>query len=196
MIRLTMAASAIALITACGQATEETDPITPETPPVEAEATETSALLMPLPEGTSAEIAAADLAQRIATLADDTFEGRGPASENGEKAADWIAAEMERVGLQPAGENGTWFQTVGMVEQTLDENASSLRFSGGASGEEFPMTLKEDAVLWTKKQDRDQAEWNESELVFVGYGVVAPEYGWDDYAGLDVEGKTSLLASS
>lgn len=193
MIRLTMAASAIALITACGQATEETDPITPETPPVEAEATETSALLMPLPEGTSAEIAAADLAQRIATLADDTFEGRGPASENGEKAADWIAAEMERVGLQPAGENGTWFQTVGMVEQTLDENASSLRFSGGASGEEFPMTLKEDAVLWTKKQDRDQAEWNESELVFVGYGVVAPEYGWDDYAGLDVEGKTVVM---
>jgi Zn-dependent M28 family amino/carboxypeptidase len=188
-----MAASAIALITACGQATEETDPITPETPPVEAEATETSALLMPLPEGTSAEIAAADLAQRIATLADDTFEGRGPASENGEKAADWIAAEMERVGLQPAGENGTWFQTVGMVEQTLDENASSLRFSGGASGEEFPMTLKEDAVLWTKKQDRDQAEWNESELVFVGYGVVAPEYGWDDYAGLDVEGKTVVM---
>lgn len=193
MIRLTMAASAIALITACGQATEETDPITPETPPVDAEATETSALLMPLPEGTSAEIAAADLAQRIATLADDTFEGRGPASENGEKAADWIAAEMERVGLQPAGENGTWFQTVGMVEQTLDENASSLRFSGGASGEEFPMTLKEDAVLWTKKQDRDQAEWNESELVFVGYGVVAPEYGWDDYAGLDVEGKTVVM---
>lgn len=193
MIRLTMAASALALITACGQTSEETDPITPETPPVETETAESSGLLMPLPEGTSPEIAATDLAQRIATLSDDTFEGRGPAAENGEKAADWIAAEMERVGLQPAGENGTWFQTVGMVEQSLDENASAMSFAGGASGEAFPMTLKEDAVLWTKKQDRDQAEWSDSELVFVGYGVVAPEYGWDDYAGLDVEGKTVVM---
>ncbi|MCH9752787.1 MAG: M28 family peptidase [Alphaproteobacteria bacterium] len=193
MIRLTIAASALALITACGQTAEDTDPITPETPPVEAETSEAKALLMPLPEGTSPAISADDLRQRIAALADDAFEGRGPAAEKGEQAADWIAAEMARVGLQPAGENGSWFQTVGMVEQTLDENASALTFSGGASGEDFPMTLKEDAVLWTKKQDRDQAEWTDSELVFVGYGVVAPEYGWNDYEGLDVEGKTVVM---
>lgn len=193
MIRLTLAASALALISACGQTTEDTDPITPDTPPVETEANEAQALLMPLPEGTSPAISADDLRQRIATLADDTFEGRGPASENGEQAADWIAAEMARVGLQPAGENGSWFQTVGMVEQTLDENASALTFSGGASGEDFPMTLKEDAVLWTKKQDRDQAEWTDSELVFVGYGVIAPEYGWNDYEDLDVAGKTVVM---
>ncbi len=193
MFRLITAASAAALITACGPSTEETDPITPDTPPpVEEEATN-AALLMPLPEGTTAAITAADLGKRIATLADDTFEGRAPAAEKGEQAADWIAAEMKRVGLQPAGENGTWFQTVGMVEQTLDENASNLTFSGGASGEDMPMVLKEDAVLWTKKQDRDQASWQNSELVFVGYGVTAPEYGWDDYAGLDVEGKTVVM---
>ena len=193
MIRLTLAASALALISACGQTTEDTDPITPDTPPVETETTETQALLMPLPEGTSAAISADDLRQRIAILADDAFEGRGPASEKGEQAADWIAAEMARVGLQPAGENGSWFQTVGMVEQTLDESASALTFSGGASGEDFPMTLKDDAVLWTKKQDRDQAEWTDSELVFVGYGVIAPEYGWNDYEGLDVAGKTVVM---
>ena len=193
MIRLTVAASTLALITACGQATEETDPIVPETPPVEAETEDAAALLMPLPEGTTAEIRADDLRQRIAALSDDAFEGRGPAAEKGEQAADWIAAEMARVGLQPAGENGSWFQMVGMVEQTLDENASGLTFSGGASGEDFAMTLKEDAVLWTKKQDRDQAEWSDSDLVFVGYGVVAPEYGWNDYEGLDVDGKTVVM---
>ncbi|MBO6689436.1 MAG: M28 family peptidase [Henriciella sp.] len=193
MIRLTIAASALVLITACGQTAEDTDPITPETPPAETETSEGDALLMPLPEGTSPAISADDLRQRIAALADDAFEGRGPAAEKGEQAADWIAAEMARVGLQPAGENGSWFQTVGMVEQTLDENASALTFSGGASGEDFPMALKEDAVLWTKKQDRDQAEWTDSELVFVGYGVVAPEYGWNDYEGLDVEGKTVVM---
>lgn len=193
MIRLTLAASAIALITACGQSSEDADPITPETPPVDTAETDGPALLMPLPDGTTADITAADLRQRIATLADDAFEGRAPAAEKGEQAADWIAAEMDRIGLQPAGENGTWFQTVGMVEQTLDENASTLTFSGGASGEDFPMTLKEDAVLWTKKQDRDQADWSDSELVFVGYGVIAPEYGWNDYEGLDVEGKTVVM---
>lgn len=191
MIRLTLATSTLAILAACVQANDDIDPITPETPPVVVE--EEGKLVLPLPTTTSAAISADDLRARIAILADDAFEGRAPAAEIGEKTADWVAAEMERIGLQPAGENGTWFQTVGMIEQTLDENASNLSFAGGASGEDFPMTLKEDAVLWTKKQDRDEASWQDSELVFVGYGVVAPEYGWDDYAGLDVEGKTVVM---
>ena len=148
---------------------------------------------MPLPSGTSAAISADDMRQRIAALSDDAFEGRGPAGEVGELTADWIAQELERVGAEPAGENGTWFQTVGMVEQTLDEAISGLVFSDGNSGETYPMALKEDAVLWTKKQDNTEFSWTDSELVFVGYGVTAPEYGWDDYAGLDVEGKTVVM---
>lgn len=191
MIRLTLATSTLAILAACVQANDDIDPITPETPPVVAE--EVGDLILPLPTTTSAAISADDLRARVAILADDAFEGRAPAAETGEKTADWIAAEMERIGLQPAGENGTWFQTVGMIEQTLDENASSLSFAGGASGEDFPVALKDDAVLWTKKQDRDEASWQDSELVFVGYGVVAPEYGWNDYAGLDVEGKTVVM---
>ena len=162
-----------------------------------AETTETdevdSSLLLPLPEATETAITADDLAVRIKTLADDAFEGRGPGAEKGEQAADWIAAEMERVGLEPGGENGSWFQTVGMVEQTLDESASSLTFNGGRSGEAFPMTLKEDAVLWTKHQNQDTLSFEESELVFVGYGVVAPEYDWNDYEGVDAEGKTVVM---
>lgn len=150
-------------------------------------------LLMPLPSSTVADITAADLAVRIKTLADDTFEGRGPGAENGEKAADWIAAEMARIGLKPGGDNGSWFQNVGMVEQTLDESQSSLTFNGGRSGEAFPMELKTDAVLWTKQQNVDELSFQESELVFVGYGVVAPEYDWNDYEGLDVEGKTVVM---
>lgn len=191
MIRVSLALSGLVFLAACGAADVETPSTPPKTPAVVAEST--SALPMPLPTDTRAEIHQDDLRQRIAALADDAFEGRGPAAEVGEKTADWIAAELERVGVAPAGENGTWFQTVGMVEQTLDENASRLTFSGGASGEDYPMALKEDAVLWTKKQDRDTARWDNSELVFVGYGVTAPEYGWDDYAGLDVEGKTVVM---
>lgn len=193
MIRFTLAASSLALITACGQTADETSPVTPEAEPTETATSDAPAFPMPLPTGTETAITEADLHQRISLLADDAFEGRGPAAEKGELTADWLAAEMERIGLQPAGENGSWFQTVGMVEQTLDGTASSLTFSGGASGEDYPMVLKEDAVLWTKKQDRDQADWSDSELVFVGYGVTAPEYGWDDYAGLDVAGKTVVM---
>jgi len=91
-------------------------------------------LLMPLPSSTVADITAADLAVRIKTLADDTFEGRGPGAENGEKAADWIAAEMARIGLKPGGDNGSWFQNVGMVEQTLDESQSKQSAASAKSG--------------------------------------------------------------
>ncbi|WP_084399925.1 M28 family metallopeptidase [Henriciella aquimarina] len=202
----TVAAIALA---ACSQASNDTETTeaegadanaaaeTPETTDG-AESTETADtasgdILLPLPEETSAEITADDLAVRIETLASDTYEGRGPGSEKGEKAADWIAAEMGRVGLEPGGENGSWFQTVNMVEQTLDEGASSLTFEGGASGEAMPMTLKEQAVMWTKRQNANELEFDDSDLVFVGYGVVAPEYDWNDYADLDVEGKTVVI---
>ena len=191
---------ALLALAACSQASVEEDAPgsgaetgATETPANANEQASSSDLLMPLPDNTVAAITAEDLDARIKTLADDKFEGRGPGSENGEKAADWIAAEMERIGLQPGGDDGTWFQNVGMVEQTLDESQSSLTFNGGRSGEAYPMQLKTDAVLWTKHQASNELSFQESELVFVGYGVVAPEYGWNDYAGVDVEGKTVVM---
>ena len=191
MIRPSFAVLALSVAAACGQASDPVETKPPATAPIEIKTT--VELPMPLPSETSANITEDDLRQRIALLADDAFEGRGPAAEKGELTADWLAQEFERIGVQPGGENGTWFQTVGMVEQTLDENASRLSFAGGGSGEDYPMVLKEDAVMWTKKQDRNTTSWEDSELVFVGYGVTAPEYGWDDYAGLDVEGKTVVM---
>ncbi|WP_018147313.1 M28 family metallopeptidase [Henriciella marina] len=154
---------------------------------------ESADLILPLPDNSSAEITAEDLAVRISTLADDAYEGRGPGSEAGENAALWIAREMERIGLEPGGDNGGWFQSVGMVEQTLDESVSGIRVNGLSSGEPMELTLKEDAVLWTKHQDETELAFDDSELVFVGYGVVAPEYDWNDYEGLDVDGKTVVM---
>ena len=196
MMRTATALSALALLVACSQPTSQTDtpPVSPEGAQADAgDSSAEPALLMPLPTDTTAAVTVEDLAQRIAMLADDTFEGRGPASEKGEQAADWIAAEFDRIGLSPAGENGTWFQTVDMVEQTLDQSASKLSFSGGASGAEMPMTLGETAVMWTKRINDLELSFDNSELVFVGYGIVAPEYGWNDYAGLDMTGKTAVI---
>lgn len=190
MLRTLSIITAVAFATAC---TPEAEIAAPDEVPAAEDASAEATLLLPLPDATVPAITADDIAIRIKTLADDAFEGRAPASEKGEKAADWIAAEMQRLGLQPGGDNGTWFQTVEMIEQSLDEAASSLTFTGGASGEPYPMTLRENAVLWTKQQTISSLEFNDSELVFVGYGVVAPEYGWNDYDGLDASGKTVVM---
>lgn len=146
-------------------------------------------LLLPLPRNTSSAVTASDLATRIETLASDTYEGRGPGAQAGEASADWIAAEMERIGLEPGGPGGSWFQTVEMVEQTLVEENSYLRFTG--SNED--LELKKDAVIWTKVQSSPSLELSNSPIVFVGYGATAPEYEWTDYGDLDYAGKTVII---
>ncbi|MEO0467546.1 MAG: M28 family metallopeptidase [Pseudomonadota bacterium] len=191
MLRLLFAFAGIGLFAACaGDTASEPDPAPRSTlersqAPVE--------LPLPLPNSTTVAITAEDLASRTAILADDAFEGRAPATPIGEKTADWIAAEYARLGLEPAGDDGTWFQTVAMVEQTLDETVSGLTFSGGESGRDYEMELREDAVIWTKRQNATDFSFDDTELVFVGYGIVAPEFGWDDYAGLDATGKTVVM---
>jgi len=182
---LSVAFACLALA-ACGNDVPAAPPAT-DTPPAEA-------LLLPLPEDTSPEIRAADLDIRVKTLADDMFEGRGPGTPAGEAAADWIAAEMARIGLKPGGPNGSWFQPVSMVNQTVDETTSSLIVTW-PDGEDLSLSLGQDTVIWTKKQDTDHVAFDPSEVVFVGYGAVAPEYGWDDYRGAteDYTGKTVIM---
>ena len=185
MKRLLISASVVAL-TACGAQETSTEPQT------ETIAEPAAELLMPLPAHTSPGIASEDLAVRIKTLADDTFEGRGPGTEAGEASADWIAAEMARIGLSPAGENGTFFQTVKMVNQTVDTENSYFQLTK-PDGSELPLTPKEDVVFWTKHQNRNEVSFDPTDVVFVGYGSVAPEYEWDDYDGQDYTGKTVIM---
>ncbi|MEL7545917.1 MAG: M28 family metallopeptidase [Pseudomonadota bacterium] len=148
-------------------------------------------LPMPLPASTSPDITPGDIHERIRILSDDAFEGRAPGSDVGEKTADWLAAEFARIGVRPGGERGSWFQPVAMVEQTLDETVSELVITGPNFSKS--LALGEDAVMWTKHQDQHEFVFSGSELVFVGYGIVAPEYGWNDYDGLDVAGKTVVM---
>ena len=138
---------------------------------------------------TSVDINEADLRHRISTLADDSFEGRAPATPGGIAASQWIADEMARIGLEP-GFEGSYFQPVSLLAVTLDAEQSS--FDVAFEGEPLGLSMGEDVVYWSKLNSADIAI-NDSELVFVGYGVVAPEYGWDDYAGLDVEGRTVVM---
>jgi len=197
MIRFTTALSALALLAACGGADDaatlpQTGAANTQAPAATPQTASSSPdLLLPLPSATTSAISGDEIAKRIEILADDTFEGRAPGTETGEASARWIAAEMERIGLTPGGADGSYLQPVAMVELTLDEASSGFAVQNGDTNTD--MTLGTDAVIWSKRQTETPMSFEDSEMVFVGYGVVAPEYGWNDYEGLDVEGKTVVM---
>jgi len=137
----------------------------------------------------SPEITEADFMAVVNTLAADEFEGRAPGSRGEELSVGYIREQYQRIGLAPGAADGSWFQHVPMVETTADESVVLRLFSGGQTRE---LGFGSDFVLGTSS---GQANVNikDSELVFVGYGVNAPERGWNDYAGLDVTGKTVVV---
>ena len=170
---------------------------TPETeePAAQREAaTETAAAPLsadwPYHQATEPAISEADFRYRIATLSDDRFGGRGPASEKGEPAAQWIATEMERSGLEPAGVGGGWFQSVPLIESTLQEASSSFEIT--VNGQAMGLRALEDVTYWSQNP-QEAVSLEASDLVWVGYGVVAPEFGWNDYEGVEVTGKTVVM---
>ncbi len=139
---------------------------------------------------TNPELTAADLSARDKAVADDAFEGRGPGSKTGEAAAQWIADELKRVGVKPAN-RGSYFQNVPAVAIKLDGASSSFTFdtARGAMTPKFP----DEVTYWTPQFAKPEVTVTKSPLVFVGYGVIAPEYHWNDYAGVDVKGKTVVI---
>jgi len=122
-------------------------------------------------------------------LASDELEGRGMNQKGGDLAAEYLRARFKDYGLQPAGENGTYFQSVPMVGvRTLGETTFALVPKSGA-----PVALNAlDDYVTTNERQTEVAEIN-APIVFVGYGISAPEYQWDDYKGYDLKGKVALL---
>lgn len=139
---------------------------------------------------TSAAITPEDFKARVKAVSDDAFEGRGPGTERGEAAADWIAAEMTRIGVKP-GNRGSYFQNVPTASITMDPKASSFAISGP----DGTKTLKfaDEVSFWTPRFDKADQKVVNSDLVFVGYGATAPEEKWNDFAGIDVKGKTIVV---
>ncbi len=136
----------------------------------------------------SPEITAEDLKRHIRTLSSDEFEGRAPTTPGGAKTRDYIAAEYQRLGFEPVG--GSYFHDVPMVESTLDPANSFLRID--VKGQARDLAYKTEAVFGTKRAEPEVA-FEASDMVFVGYGVVAPEHQWNDYEGFDVRGKTVVI---
>jgi Zn-dependent M28 family amino/carboxypeptidase len=130
----------------------------------------------------------ARLSQHIKVLSSDDFQGRGPATEGETKAISYIADQMKAEGLEPAGDKGTWFQDVPLARFQV----KNVRMSLTAGGKTEALTQGEQAVVQSKLP-RDHLDVKNAPLVFVGYGVKAPERNWDDFKGVDLHGKIMVV---
>jgi Zn-dependent M28 family amino/carboxypeptidase len=124
-------------------------------------------------------------------LASDLLEGRGPGTRGDDLAMQYIAAQFEAYGLQPAGDNGTYFQRVPLLGITMDAANTKLSFTKDGGPTIGPLKHQDEFV--GSDQSQSTSSTINSDLLFVGHGVVAPEYRWDDYKGLDAHGKTLIM---
>jgi Zn-dependent M28 family amino/carboxypeptidase len=127
------------------------------------------------------------LLANIKVLASDDFEGRAPGSEGERKTVAYLEQQFRQLGLKPGNPDGTYVQKVPMRGQT-----PSPTFSYTVAGKTVPLRFPDDYVAHSTAV-QTQVAIPASDIVFVGYGVQAPEYGWDDYKGVDVRGKTLLM---
>lgn len=128
-----------------------------------------------------------DLMRHIKTLASDEYEGRAPGTRGEELTINYLTEQFKRIGLKPGNPDGTYTQKVPLVGFTAQPVASFQ-----ANGKTIALNFPNDYVGVSRRFVPEVGVEN-SDVVFVGYGVVAPEYGWDDYKGLDVKGKTVVM---
>ena len=136
-------------------------------------------------------IEAAELRGHIRFLASDLLEGRGPASPGDRLAQQYIAAQFEAMGLEPGAPDGGWVQDVELV--SVKGHPDTLKLQAGAAASS--LKFKEDFIAVSGHQD-PTAALESAELVFIGYGITAPEYQWDDLKGADLKGKVLVVMNS
>jgi Zn-dependent M28 family amino/carboxypeptidase len=134
-----------------------------------------------------AAISGDSLLAHVKDISADSMEGRGPGTPGEVKTVAYLTRQFQALGLQPGNPDGSWTQKVDLIGYT-----SHPTFTLTARGTPIPLRYPDDFVA-NSRHDRPRTTVAPSDIVFVGYGVVAPEYGWDDYKGVDVKGKTILV---
>jgi Zn-dependent M28 family amino/carboxypeptidase len=155
---------------------------------------ESTALTIADSAGTAPEVKAAAnaitaeaLLAQIKDLSADSMEGRAPGTPGEEKTVAYLTKQFQALGLKPGNPDGSWTQRVDLIGYTSHPTAKIT-----AGGKRIPLRFPDDYVA-NSRHDRAETRVDSSDIVFVGYGVVAPEYGWDDYKDVDVKGKTILM---
>ena len=134
------------------------------------------------------KIDGAALLEQITTLASDEFEGRAPGTQGETMTIEYLQQQFKKLGLEPGNPDGSYLQTVPLVGISSHPTLSYT----GKDGKPVQLRFGDDYIAWTARGDK-QLDVANSELVFVGYGVQAPEFKWDDYKGADLKGKTLVM---
>jgi Zn-dependent M28 family amino/carboxypeptidase len=142
----------------------------------------------PAPPPPPPQISAETLQRVTRTLSSDEYQGRAPGTEGETRTIAFLADEFRRAGLQP-GNHGSWYQDVPLVEITA-QGSPRLQISGAGQGLSFAFRTE---YIGASYRAQPHVAVEASEIVFVGYGINAPERGWNDYQGLDVRGKTVII---
>jgi Zn-dependent M28 family amino/carboxypeptidase len=154
-----------------------------------------AAASLDLPSGVEAAAEAINeetIKAHIATLSSDEFEGRGPASPGDEKARQYLEDTMASMGLEPGAQDGAWQQRFPILSIT-SEAPEAWSFEGSESS--LDLAYWDEFIAGSGVQS-ETALIDDAEIVFVGYGIEAPEYDWDDFKGVDLEGKVLLMMNN
>ncbi|MGC2661377.1 MAG: M28 family peptidase [Bryobacteraceae bacterium] len=145
-------------------------------------------LLVCLAAAQSLHLSGENMRAHVKYLSSDELEGRGVGSHGEKLATEYLAAQLALEGVKPGGENGTYFQTVPLVmAKTLPDATMVIE----GKGKKIPLTFVKD-VVGTSYSQMPENDFN-AEAVFVGHGISAPEFGWDDYKGVDLHGKVAVF---
>lgn len=138
-------------------------------------------------------ITEASIAKHVEVLADDSFMGRAPATKGEDLTVDYIIEQFEKIGLKPGMPGNQWTQEVPILGQTTDRNTSLRILRNGR--EVFNVPYGAELVV-SPALDQESVSLRNAEMVYVGYGIIAPEENWDDYKGIDVTGKILIMKNS
>jgi len=144
-------------------------------------------LLAAITARAQSDISGERIRAHVKFLASDLLEGRGVGTRGGDLATEYIASQFAIAGAKPAGERGTYFQTVPMVGVETEPSAT---LSADAAGKSVSFRWLDEFVGVTEEQKSEQFD---AEAIFVGHGIVAPEFQWDDFKGVDMKGKVLVL---
>jgi Zn-dependent M28 family amino/carboxypeptidase len=130
------------------------------------------------------------MASDIQTVSSDAFLGRGPATKGEELATAYIRDQLKAAGLEPGGPSGSWFQDVPLLQSNI-VGTPSLYFT--VNGNKVALTQGQQIAVRSSMQNVDHVDIQNAPIVFLGYGVKAPERNWDDFKGENVRGKVGIV---